>query len=217
MKIAELDQDYVYYVDNSIPFKDQVIHSEGKKHLLNVRKIYTDNVYFGVQYTVYTPEIGLSHQFRCKDRPLGDLSVVENKDSFISAIKDDMDSIKRVIDKGHRQEEQNFNLPYKVFFCFDMNDNYVYTLYELFDGTSLRGLYGADSLSHLTSLKKSFNGFATFGVPSRKEVISFYEYKKTSLSNNQISVSTDYSSIIIEHVTQYNHKWSDIRRRKHGS
>ena len=36
----------------------------------------------------------------------------------------------------------------------------------------------------------------------------------TSYANNQISVSTDYSEIIIEHATQYNTEWSDIKRRK---
>ena len=36
----------------------------------------------------------------------------------------------------------------------------------------------------------------------------------TSYANNQVSVSTDYSKIIIEHTTQYEQEWSDIKRRK---
>ena len=48
-----------------------------------------------------------------------------------------------------------------------------------------------------------FNGFATLGPPTKQEVINYYEDKMTSYANNQISVSTDYSEIIIEHTTQY--------------
>ena len=36
----------------------------------------------------------------------------------------------------------------------------------------------------------------------------------TSYANNQVSISTDYSEIIIEHTTQYEQEWSDIKRRK---
>jgi len=59
-----------------------------------------------------------------------------------------------------------------------------------------------------------FNGFATLGPPTKQEVINYYEDKKTSYANNQISVSTDYSEIIIEHTTQYDKEWSDIKRRQ---
>jgi hypothetical protein len=59
-----------------------------------------------------------------------------------------------------------------------------------------------------------FNGFATLGPTTKQEVINYYEDKMTSYANNQISVSTDYSKIIIEHTTQYDKEWSDIKRRK---
>ena len=59
-----------------------------------------------------------------------------------------------------------------------------------------------------------FNGFATLGTPTKQEVINYYEDKMNSYANNQISVSTDYSEIIIEHATQYDKEWSDIKRRQ---
>jgi len=63
-------------------------------------------------------------------------------------------------------------------------------------------------------LLETFNGFATLGPPTKQQVISFYEDKMTSYANNQISVSTDYSKIIVEHCTQYETEWSDIKRRR---
>ena len=78
------DDKYVYYIDKSLPLSDQVIIKEDDNCLLNVRKIYTDNVYFGVCYTTFDLTLGMQHQFRCKDRPLGDLSVVNDKEKFLS-------------------------------------------------------------------------------------------------------------------------------------
>ena len=205
-------EEFVYYIDKSLPISDQVIIKEGDNCLLNVRKIYTDNVYFGVSFTTYDPLLGVQHQFRCKDRPLGVLSVVEDKDKFLAGF---LRGKNRYLNKqvNLRQEEVFFNLPYRVFFCYDGN-HYVHTQYLLNDDRVLRGLYGAKDEEHLQKMLIDFNSFATLGPPTKKEVISYYEDKMTSYANNQISVSTDYSEIIIEHATQYNTEWSDIKRRK---
>ena len=116
-----------------------------------------------------------------------------------------------------KQEKQNFNLPYNVFFCFDSDNIYRHTLYELDDTTILRGIYGSDKEDEFNLLLKEFNGWASKGCPSKEQVVSFYEDKITSLSNITFSISTDYSKIIIEHATQYEQPWSDIRRIKNGS
>lgn len=207
------DDQYVYYVDKSLPLSDQVITKEGDNCLINVRKIYTDNVYFGVSYTTFDPLFGMQHQFRCKDRPLGDLSVVNDKEKFLSLFLFNGNRYRQK-QAYLRQEEVFFNLPYRVFFCYDENDCYEHTLYLLEDGNILRGLYGAKEKRHLQKMLIEFNGFATLGPPTKQEVINYYEDKMTSYANNQISVSTDYSKIIIEHTTQYEQEWSDIKRRK---
>lgn len=207
------DDQYVYYIDKSLPLSDQVITKEGDNCLINVRKIYTNNIYFGVSYTTFDPLLGVQHQFRCKDRPLGDLSVVNDKEKFLSLFLFDENRYRQK-QAYLRQKEVFFNLPYRVFFCYDENDCYEHTLYLLEDGRILRGLYGAKDKEHLKILLREYSGFATLGPPTKKEVIAYYEDKMTSYANNQISVSTDYSEIIIEHTTQYEQEWSDIKRRK---
>ena len=37
-------------------------------HLINVRKILTNGIYYGVIYTTIDNEGSISHNFRCKDR-----------------------------------------------------------------------------------------------------------------------------------------------------
>ena len=207
------DENYVYYIDKSVPFSDNIIFKDDTKCLLNVRKIYTNNIYFGVSFTTFDSTSGIHHQFACKDRPIGVLSVVEDKGQFISIFsnKKDSHSAKKDIVKT---EEIFYNLPYRVFYSYDKDGLYQHTTYYLEDGSVLRGLYGAKNEKHLQKLLIVYNGFATLGIPTKEEVISYYEDKVTSYSNNQISVSTDYSKIIIEHSSQYDQDWSDIKRRK---
>lgn len=207
------DENYVYYIDKSVPFSDNIIFKDDTKCLLNVRKIYTNNIYFGVSFTTFDSTSGIHHQFACKDRPIGVLSVVEDKGQFISIFrnKKDSHSAKKDIVKT---EEIFYHLPYRVFYSYDKDGLYQHTTYYLEDGSVLRGLYGAKNEKHLQKLLIVYNGFATLGIPTKEEVISYYEDKVTSYSNNQISVSTDYSKIIIEHSSQYDQDWSDIKRRK---
>ena len=207
------DDNYLYFIDKSLPFSNQVIYKDDNECLLNVRKIYTDNIYFGVSYTILNFQLGMQHHFKCKDRPLGELSVVEDKDKFLSIFLS-YDYVHKKLQPHSKHEEVLFNLPYKVFFCFNKSGRYIYTQYILDDGRILRGLYEAKNKEQLKIRLIEFSGFATLGPPTKKEVIAYYEDKMTSYANNQISVSTDYSKIIIEHSTQYDQDWSDIKRRK---
>ena len=216
IKNPEQDDGYVYFAQENKSFLDQVIHEEDGNYLLNVRKIYTDNVYYGVAFTTYHPKIGIKHQFKCKDRPMGSLDVVEDKSKFLSFMLSKLPVNLLTYDRIETfiQKEIFFNLPYRVFFSFTEDGDYMNTLYLLEDGRVLRGLYGARDEKHLLTLLETFNGFATLGPPTKQQVISFYEDKMTSYANNQISVSTDYSKIIVEHCTQYETEWSDIKRRR---
>ena len=210
------DEHYVYYINKSLPFFEQVIFKEDNNYLLNVRKIYTNNTYYGVCFTTFDSTRGIQHQFKCKDRPIGNLSVVEDKNKFLSkyVLKNEIGE-NNILSKSVTQKEIFFGLPYRVFYFYDDFDGkYFYTQYLLEDGRILRGLYGAKNEKHLKKWLLEFNGFATLGPPTRKEVIAFYEDKMTSYANNQVSISTDYSEIIIEHTTQYEQEWSDIKRRK---
>jgi hypothetical protein len=209
------DENYVYFFDESQPIYKQAILKEGDKYLLNVRKIYTDDLYYGVSFTTYDAYFGIQHQFRCKDRPLGDYSVVEDKNKFLSKFLKSNDRY-RQNNINLKVKEAHFKLPYKVFFYYDEHDRYHYTQYLHRDGKVLRGLYGAKDSKDLQRLLKEFNGFATLGEPTKNQIINFYQDKINSYSNNQISVSTDYSKIIVEHSTQYEQEWSDIKRRKSG-
>jgi len=210
------DDQYVYYIDKSLPLSDQVITKEGDNCLINVRKIYTNNIYYGVSFTTFDPTRGIQHQFKCKDRPIGDISIVEDKNKFLSkfALKNEIGE-NNILSKSVTQKEIFFGLPYRVFYFYDDFDGkYFYTQYLLKDGRILRGLYGAKNEKQIKKWLLEFNGFATLGPPTKKEVIAFYEDKMTSYANNQVSISTDYSKIIIEHTTQYHTEWSDIKRRQ---
>ena len=215
VRSPEQDDDYVYFAQENKSFLDQVIHEQNGNYLLNVRKIYTDNVYYGVAFTTFNPEFGIKHQFKCKDRPLGHLNIVEDKYKFISMLSEyPVNFLTDTENDNLIQKEIFFNLLYRVFFCFTEDGKYRNTLFLLEDGRNFRGIYGADTDKQLKKHRRLFNGFGSIGPPSKEQVIAFYEDKMTSYSNTQISISTDYSNIIIEHKTQYNQEWSDIKRRR---
>jgi len=216
IKNPEQDDDYVYFAQENKSFLDQVIYEESGNYLLNVRKIYTDNVYYGVAFTTYHPKIGIKHQFKCKDRPIGSLEIVEDKNKFLSYMLfvNPINFLTNVRNENFIQKEIFFDLPYRVFFCFTEDGQYKNTIYLLEDGRTLRGLYGAKDENQLPKLLEMFSGFASLGPPNKEQVIAFYEDKMQTYSNNNISISTDYSNIIIEHKTQYDQEWSDIKRRQ---
>jgi hypothetical protein len=206
------DENFVYYLDTNKSILSQTLDTSENIFLLNVRKIYTNNTYFGVNYTTFTNGV-IYHHLKCKDRGYSEL-VVEDKDAFMSKYKNELVTDPMLDWGGFVLKKQKFNLPETVYFCFS-NTSYNHTLIQLLDGSLLRGLYGVQTEIEYQKAKKDF-GIAFYNsIPTKQEVIDFMNNKiSISTSNHICTVSTNYSSIIVEHASQYGQEWSDIKRRK---
>jgi hypothetical protein len=189
--------DHVYYYDSSKSIVSQCIVNYEDNYLINVRKTYSNNTYFGVNFTTFNKTQGLLHHFKCKDRLIGKENVVEDKNLFSTHFKIFSLEVNEELENESNYIKQNFNLSSTIYFCYDKNNNYKYTLIS--DKEILwRGFY------HPANPPKT-----------EEEINTYIATCETSLSNTIHTVSTEYSNIIIEHATQYEKEWSDIKRRQH--
>ena len=69
-KLSEEADHFQYTYDKSKSLLEQVLHTVDNVHLINVRKTYTNNIYFGVYWTglINDHQPFLAHNFQCKDR-----------------------------------------------------------------------------------------------------------------------------------------------------
>jgi len=189
--------DHVYYYDSSKSIVSQCIVNYEDNYLINVRKTYSNNSYFGVNFTTFNKTQGLLHHFKCKDRLMGKEDVVEDKDLFSTHFKSLAIEINEELENESNHIKQHFNLSSTIYFCYDKNNNYKYTLIS--DKENLwRGFY------HPANPPKT-----------EEEINTYIAVCEKSLNNTIHTVSTEYSNIIIEHSTQYEKEWSDIKRRQH--
>ena len=72
--------DHVYYYDSSKSIVSQCIVNYEDNYLINVRKTYSNNTYFGVNFTTFNKTQGLLHHFKCKDRLIGKENVGMSND-----------------------------------------------------------------------------------------------------------------------------------------
>jgi len=188
---------HVYYYDSSKSIVSQCIAINEDNYLINVRKTYTNNIYFGVNFTTFNRTQGLLHHFKCKDRLMGKENVVEDKDFFSTHFKNFSLEVNEELENESNYIKQNFNLSSIIYFCYDKNNNYKYTL-----------------ISDKENLWRGF--YKPANPPKTEEEINTYIATcEKSLSNTIHTVSTQYSNITIEHSTQYEKEWSDIKRRQH--
>lgn len=206
------DTNYVYYCLGD-RLTDNILDITNDTYLLNVRKVFTNSLYFGVNYTTISNGY-FFHHFKCKDRGYSE-TLVDNKDLFLEKYKRDLaPKYSGQEFKYFLKELQTFNLPYKVYFCFE-NQVYTFTIVEFDNGTVLRGLYGVNNKQDLDNAIKDFDIVFYKTIPTKEQVKYFVDDKLSSSSSNTIhTVSTEYSKIIVEHSTQYEKEWSDIKRRK---
>ena len=59
-----------------------------------------------------------------------------------------------------------------------------------------------------------FRGFYDLPPSDESKILEYIDSVQKSNQNNVVTVSTSYSKIIIEHRSQYEKSWSDIKRRK---
>jgi hypothetical protein len=188
---------HVYYYDSSKSIVSQCITINEDNYLINVRKTYSNNTYFGVNFTTFNKTQGLLHHFKCKDRLIGKENVVEDKDLFSTHFKNFSLEVNEELENESNYIKQNFNLSSNIYFCYDKNNNYKYTL--------------------ISDKENLWRGFYHPNTPPKTEaeIKTYIAVCEKSLNNNIYTVSTVYSSIIIEHSTQYEKEWSDIKRRQY--
>ena len=188
---------HVYYYDSSKSIVSQCIAINEDNYLINVRKTYSNNTYFGVNFTTFNKTQGLLHHFKCKDRLIGKENVVEDKDLFSTYFKNFSLEVNEELENESNYIKQNFNLSSTIYFCYDKNNNYKYTL--------------------ISDKENLWRGFYHPNTPPKTEaeIKTYIAVCEKSLNNNIYTVSTVYSSIIIEHSTQYEKEWSDIKRRQY--
>lgn len=188
------EDNYVYYYDKSKNIQSQYITSVENVHLLNVRKVYTNDIYFGTYFSTLDNQRGILHHLKCKDRTLGVLETVEDKLKFISEVS----KFIKINNVRHSEKrtyiKQDFNLPYNIEYVYGYDDVYDFTL--------------------LSSDDKIYRCFYDIKPKNTDEILNFLKTSEIAEQNNIITVSTNYSKIIIEHRSQYEKNWSDIKRRK---
>jgi hypothetical protein len=186
------EDNYVYYYDKSKNIQSQYITSVDNVHLLNVRKVYTNDIYFGIYFSTIDNQRGILHHLKCKDRSLGVLKTVEDKPTFIDEVSKFIKINKVRHSEKKTYTKQDFDLPFTVEYVYN-DDSYAFCLITT-DDNYYRGFYG--------NKPKDSN-----------EILNFLESSKNAEQNNVITVSTSYSKILIEHRSQYEKSWSDIKRR----
>jgi hypothetical protein len=217
MKHPEQMDDYVFYFENSHSLVDQCIDKYNDVYLLNVRKVFTDNKYFGVTFTTYDTVNGVLHRFRCKDRyTFNDQDTIDNVFTFINyfrtqAVNKENTRTKHILDNLIRVK-QDFSINADVYFCFD-GDTYIHTLIH-YENMNFRGLYGTNNYDEYNEFLVDFGSGYYNNTPTQADVESFLERSKQASSNHEVTASTAYSKIIIEHKSQYNNEISDIKRRR---
>ena len=156
------------------------------------------------------------HNFRCKDRGFSE-AIVDDKDHFLEIYKKDLiGSVKR-----HKKRSQykcvkpDFYQEYSVSFLVDSNNNY-YSTTAIVENSLVRGLYGSVTIESYEEKTKEFGVSILNRFPTKEEVkIHIIDKQTEALNANFITqVNTVYSKIIIEHPTQYQTEWSDIKRRE---
>jgi hypothetical protein len=204
------DNDYYYEYDRSLPIKDQILDSQHNLYLLNVRKVYTNNTYFGVKFSILNAQKNsyIAHNFYCKDRGFTE-EKVNTLDGFYSARS------KEYIFRLAKHTEEEFGFTYqKQDLTYPPINGRVFSIYYAYDklqykNTSFvfednnavwRGLYGAsqeqfDDWDLVANNKESY--VLHDSIPSKKQLDEFYHKAVVSFSNTIYEENTAYSKIKI--------------------
>lgn len=201
-KLSEnYDEDWVYQFDKNIPIRDQAIYSDDH-YLLNVRKIFTNDVYFGVEYTTLDDYGNLYHQFRCKDKRFLE-HLVDDRTSFLNLYLTKKDEhLILAYQSNYKSKKANFFTNYDLTFYYDSSENYSYSTITLNNGL-FKGIYGSIDLEGFKRRTQS-NGFSVLNrEPTKQEVKDhLIDKAEISFSNVITRVNTAYSNIKVFHKTE---------------
>jgi len=205
-KLSEELNEYYFVPRKDKSLKDQILYSDENINLLNVRKIYTNNTYFGVSYTtLHNSDSSFLHEFRCKDRGFSE-EIVDDKESFLHLFKTNLlDSSLNLISAYKNEfvkKPANFFTQYDLHFYYNNNNEYKCSSI-MFNNCLFRGIYGSQDEEEYEINTKVF-GFTTLNrEPTEYEVKDHLVNKaKISFSNHITRVNTAYSDIKVFHKTE---------------
>ena len=201
----EFTDEWVFKPRKNIPLKNQIICTFGNNSLLNVRKMYTNNIYFGVTWTSINNLGEICHPFRCKDRGFTE-DLVDNKQAFINVFIDTLSlDTTSVFERSERKTiKPDFLQEYDVSFIIDSENNYYATTAIVNNTAPMRGLYGATTEEKHAKNIKSFGVSILNRLPTEEEVQTYIiDTQITALSANFITrVNTAYSQIKVYHKSE---------------
>ena len=197
------DKHWLYQYDRTKPLLSQTIYNDPNCYILNVSKIYTNNVYFGITIFLIINK-QLHRIIMCKDS-CGQEYNVSHESYIIDILKRYFNSKYKRIGIESRVKidfvtidldlpEVNNNKPI-VQFAFGEEEGYLFTNIIIGD-TVNRSLY-ADLNGNwelLTPRGKRFS-LPKGQLPTEDRIIQFYEETKLALSNVYTYVNTEYSQI----------------------
>jgi hypothetical protein len=204
-KLSEEAEHYFYEYDRSKPILDQVLYTVDNVHLLNVRKTYTNGIYFGVYWTVLINDDQpfLAHNFQCKDRGYTE-DAVDSWEKF-SNVKPLTRILKYTTTLKSKKPifvKQDIEIPkirdrqFEVVFVYE-KDSSRYSYTHLQDDASVfRGLYGSrDEGIYEQNVKEFGIAIPQNRDPTVEEVMYLWEQANISFSNAFSYVNTEYSKI----------------------
>lgn len=206
LNFPEFSDEWVFHPCKNLPLKDQIICTSGGNSLLNVRKIYTNNTYFGVTWTVLNSSGEICHSFRCKDRGLSE-DLVDNKEAFVDKFINKLSnhaSVNLYHNFNSKTIKPEFLQEYDVSFIVDSNNKYYATTAIVNNTAPARGLYGASTEEEHAENIKYFGVSILNRFPTEEEVQTYIiDTQINALSANFITrVNTAYSQIKVYHKSE---------------
>jgi hypothetical protein len=200
------DDNWLYEYDRSKPLSSQTVYTDVGGSIINVSKIYTNNIYFGVNIFI-AADNSIYRVIRCKDNGFTEDNIV-NKSYIINKIKKIINnSVYYSINNNYSDVKtviQDITLPdigntsTIVEFCYK-DDEYLFT--NICVGSTInRSLYSHHDIS---SLEPQFQKthITTGQLPTKDRVLQFYEDTQRALNNVYTYVNTEYSQIKVYRKT----------------
>jgi hypothetical protein len=187
----------LYEYDKSKPILDQILFSHKDRSLLNVRKVFTNDKYFGVTFTSLIHKNGLIiHELRCKDRGASE-AIVNDKEKFLKFYN------KELASQGHlklsylknkfKSVKAPFLQEHNLEFHYGEDGIYRYSTITR-NNSTFRGIYGLESVEKY----ENYTDLSNFITCMREPTID--EVKEHLIKKADIS----YANVITEINVSYN-------------
>ena len=196
------DNDWFYVHDKDKSISSQIVYRNKYGYILNVSKIYTNSIYFGISIQLVDTKNKLYTMVKCKDRDITE-EQANNKDYFLDTWAEEL--LDQISPKGENNIFNSIATFTKQDYAFaNINNSNVSVAFGYVDNVyrftnivvgdiASRGIYSVKDIS-----KKPVKVCIPIGsVPTKAQVVNLYNDTKISLSNVWTYVNTQYSDIKI--------------------